>query len=213
MKIVNHHFGSLFAALLTCASLTFCVDLIGQKEYPFKSFRDTIFYDDFRDNRNDWYSPGFKVKKNKMTVASALKQPPTYSHQLLEFDRTMDYDIRAKFSWYWNRKEKMMGVGWNYDLNSGLFIGFNKKKLLRIIKRHDGYDKVIFERSAPELIYAEFEPMTLVIQKRGDRYDIFLNEVEVYSTLVPEDEGSLIGFFSGMNSGIEAYELFVYYVY
>ncbi len=171
--------------------ITFCLILLsGVKGF---AQMDTVFYDNFDDNRNEWLVTNSEYSYSDFADGSFTMQRKVKGNSLRDqyvfFDREADFSIEAKIK---VEDSGEYGLLWGSEDEDNNFNFMIQKKKFEIFKYIDEEYILTKDFTVSDAIQAESNTLKIVREK--DRVSYFINNTKVFEEPYQKMQGRNFGF-------------------
>jgi hypothetical protein len=175
------------------------VSIIAQQSYADYIVSESVFYESFDDNRNNWDITDNSELKQQIVNGKYLFQSKSDESKAtwtsVDFDTERDFEIETLISYSSGTQDNSYGLLWgksneNNDMYTFLF---SATGYYRIDKLVDGVFHTYTDWVQSDLVN-KFSFNKLTIRKIGPMVYYYLNEVYVFEHMAPKLFGNKFGF-------------------
>lgn len=160
-----------------------------------------VFEDSFEDNHNGWLTDARDstislIKDEKLYLRAEEGLGTTYQLKPRIFDYSKDFEIEANLRQIAGKNNKGYGLMWGAkDGGNGYAFLINSFGSYAVFQRKEGKTtRLIDWEPSDQLLHLRVQPNKLVVQKIGEEYGFFLNDIWLQSIPFQAPMGDQLGF-------------------
>ena len=178
------------------------------------SAQDTIFFDDFNNNRNQWIETNTKtnlrkIKNGYYIFQNKLSKGALENRIAVSIPDTVDFEIGLTFRKKKGPNDRANGLIWGSNGKERFSFVISGNGKFAIDKLQDGKWIDFYPWTAIEYVKKDTALNTLVVKKAGDYYVFFINGKRIAQVKYQKLLGNQIGFYVSRQTTIEVDKIWV----